>query len=298
MLPDHAPRGYGRIMDRAFELYRANFRTIALASLLVVFPFAMLVGVTQVFSARGFLQLAGAMSESSSDAFFAQIEQIQTLSLLSNAVTPLFLLARTYLVAALLAAAPLMLGGQHVGVRQFLKGGTSRFLMLLLVTLAVSASISFSAIFLLVPALILWARLRVAHIATVVEAAPIDRAFARSWNLTRGRFWRTVGFAIVLAVISVVMEAAVDSPAVIRQLVASIESPDAVFAELSPGWKTFEGVLAASATALIAPFVELCWFFFYLDLRARAEGMDLVTRATDIAGRAAARRSAVPGRSS
>lgn len=282
---DHAPRGYGRIIDRAFELYRANFRTIALTSLIVLFPLAMLVGVTQVFSARGLLQLFGTLADSSTEAFLDQYSQIQSLSLLSNMVSPLFLVARVYLVACLFELAPSMVAGERPGVREMLKAGKSRFLWLLLVSITVSLAIGTASVFLLIPGLWVWARLRVAHVATVVERAPIDRAFVRSWNLTRGAFWRTFGFAIVLSLMAIVLEGAVDSPAVIRQIIASANSPEAVFQELSPAWKTFEGVLAATATSLIAPFLEFAWFFFYLDLRSRSEGMDLVVKATDMAAR-------------
>jgi len=283
--PDHAPRGYGRILDRAFELYRANFRTIAISALIVLFPLAMLLGVTQVFSTRGLLQLFGTLAEPSQDAFLDQYSQIQSLSLLSNLISPLFVAARVYLVACLFQLAPSMLAGSRPGVREMLRAGKSRFLWLLLLSLTVSLAVGTATMFLLIPGLIVWARLRVAHVATVVERAPIDKAFTRSWSLTRGAFWRTVGFAIVLSLLAVVLEAAVDSPAVIRQIIASVNSPDAVFQEISPGWKTFEGVLAATATSLIAPFLEFSWFFYYLDLRARNEGMDLVVKAGEIAAR-------------
>lgn len=281
MQPDLAPRGFGRIFDRAFEVYRANLRTIASCALIVLLPMAMLVGVTQVFSTRGLLELFGTLASDPGDvdAFFGEYARIQRLSMLSNAVAPLFLMARTYLVSSLLAVAPAMLAGQRPGVRETLKAGRTRFLWLLLVTVAVNFATGAGFVVFLVPGLVLWARLSVARVVSVVEAAPLDRAFARSWGLTRGRFWRTVGFAVVLGALALVVEAAIDSPAVIRQIVASVNDPDAIFAALSPGWQTFEGVLAALSTSLIAPFVELSWFSYYLDLRARGEGLDLVASA-------------------
>ncbi|MDO9108976.1 MAG: hypothetical protein Q7U89_08340, partial [Coriobacteriia bacterium] len=75
------------------------------------------------------------------------------------------------------------------------------------------------------------------------------------------------------------LESAVDSPAVLRQIFSSVTNPEAMFAEISIGWKVLEGVLAATALSIVYPFVELAWFFYYLDLRARHEGMDLVQRA-------------------
>ncbi len=285
MQPDYAPRGLGRILDRAFEMYRANFRTVVVSSLIVLFPVAMLVGVTQVFSTRGLLQIFGTLSQAGDlDAFNEALNGIQALSVLSNAVTPLYFAARVYLASCLLSMAPAMLVGQRPGVREFLKAGRRRFLWLLLTMVAVSASVSIS-VFLIVVPILLWVRLSVAHVACVVEEAPIDQAFKRSWGLTRTFFWRTIGFAIVLSVISLVLQAAIDSPAVVRQIVASVNNPESLFQELSPGWKTFEGVLTALATALIQPFLELSWFSYYLDLRARGEGLDLVAKAGALASR-------------
>jgi hypothetical protein len=80
-------------------------------------------------------------------------------------------------------------------------------------------------------------------------------------------------------VFSVALETLVDSPVLIRQLIASIDRSDALFAELSVGWKTLEGVFTALAVSFVYPFVQLSWFHYYLDLRARREGMDLVVAA-------------------
>ena len=55
--PDLKPKSLVRVLDQAFELYRANFKTVALATAAVLFPLALLMSLAQVFYYRGFLEL-------------------------------------------------------------------------------------------------------------------------------------------------------------------------------------------------------------------------------------------------
>ena len=288
---DLSPKRFGRILDAAFELYRSNFRTVLLASGAVLFPAALLVGVSQAFYTRGLVEFIGYTMSGADPAADGGVEvlrgltQIQLWSMLANAAAPAFLLARIYVTSALLAAAPAMLSGQRPGVKEVLKGGWKGYGWLILVVFLAQAAASISLLFLLLPGLYVWARLSVARVATVVERLPFDKAFKRSWALTRGRVLRILGFGIVLGMITFALESTVTSPAIIRQVFASIESPDAVFRDLSPMLKTLEGTLTATAVTLVHPFAEFAWFFFYLDLRARREGMDLVVAARSLAER-------------
>ena len=274
---DFSPRGVGRIIDGAFDVYRANFKTIALASAIVLFPPALVAGLTQVFYTRGLLELVPALLEG--DVLLEEFNRLQIWSSFANAVSAPLYLARIYLASALFAAAPAMLAGARPGVREFVKGGWPRFGWLLLVSVVVSSVSGFAMLLLIVPGVYLWARLVAAPVIVVTERAPLDQALSRSWSLTAGRVWQTIGFAIAMWVFSVSLETVVDSPVLIRQLIASIDRSDALFAELSAGWKTFEGVFAALAVSFVYPFVQLSWFHYYLDLRARREGMDLVVAA-------------------
>ena len=85
---------------------------------------------------------------------------------------------------------------------------------------------------------------------------------------------------------NLVLQTAITSPTLIRQLVASIQNPEAVFQPLSVGWKVFEGLLSATAVTLVLPFASFAWLSFYLDLRARREGMDIGAAAAETEERA------------
>ena len=284
MRQDLSPKGIGRIIDDAFELYRANFATIALGAAIVLFPVGLLVAVSQVFYTRGLLSVIPGVIDGSMD--FTELTQLQVWASLSNLVAPVFLFARLYVSASVLSAAPHMLARKRLTVKEFLRGGIPRFGWLVAVALLASVATSTGYLFLVIPGVYVWARLSVARVACVVEAAPLDRSFIRSWELTSGRVWRTILFGVGLSVLTITLESAVDSPAVLRQIFSSVANPEAVFTQLSVGWKVIEGVLSATAVSLVYPFAELAWFFFYLDLRARHEGMDLVGRAGRLAERA------------
>lgn len=277
MRQDLSPRGIGRIIDDAFELYRANFTTIGLGAAVILFPIGLLVGISQVFYSRGLIAVIPALLDGSTQ--FDEFTRLQMWASVSNLVAPLMLVARLYVSSAIFTAAPGMLAGRQYSVKEFLRGGLARFGWLLLVAILVSMATSTGFLFLIVPGVFLWARLSIARVACVVEAAPLDRSFSRSWELTSGRVWRTIGFGLGLGILTFTLESALNSPAVLRQIFSSIANPDAVFAEISVGWKVLEGVLSATALSIVYPFVELAWFFYYLDLRARHEGMDLVQRA-------------------
>ena len=277
--PDLRPKGMGRLLDNAFELYRANFKTITLGSAIVIFPFALMMGVAQSFYLRGFLGFFSGMGNFGSPEEFLGLQAWQ---MLSYAVSPAYGIARLYISVCIFAAAPRMIAGERVSLREYLRPGLKRTLWMVLTVWIVQMVVGMGFVFFIVPGVILFVGLAVARVVVVVEDASLGQAFGRSWKLSRGHFWRIIGFWMAVATLMFVLQAVVNSPSAIRQLSASIQDPDAIFQPVSVGWKTLEGLFAALSTSLVYPFVELSWFFLYLDLRARREGMDLVARAQAI----------------
>ena len=148
----------------------------------------------------------------------------------------------------------------------------------------VSIIVNIGIVIFIVPGIIAAISLSVAGEVSVVEQASLPTALSRSWALTQRSWWRIIGFAMLLGTLATLLQAAVSAPALIRQFVLSVSDPMAIIQPASPFWMTVEGVFAALAVALVFPFSQLAWFCLYLDLRARREGMDLVARATDLAG--------------
>ena len=283
-VPDLGPRSVGRILDRAFDLYRANFRTVAGSAMIVVFVIALIAGVAQTFYARGAMVLVGDIfSQTAMEPDLEAFTQAQMWGWLTNLMALPLWIARLYIEACIYAAAVPMLYGERFTIREFLRGGRGRYLWYVLVSFLLSMITGFY--FLIVP-LIFVAGWALAPLIVVVENASFDSVFRRSWTLTKGSKWRVIGFFIVLGAFTLVLQTAVTSPTLIRQLVASIQNPEAVFQPLSVGWKVLEGLLTAAAITLVAPFASFAWLSFYLDLRARREGMDIVAAAAQAKERA------------
>lgn len=280
MAPDLSPKNLGRVLDQAFDIYRANFRTIALSSLVVIFPFALLMGVAQVFYTRGLLALLPTFMESATPD---DLGRLQVWTLLSSGVSPAFWIAQLYIAVGVYSWAPAMLHGVRPTVRQFLRPKIMRLVMYGLTAWLVSLLTGLGLVFLLVPGIVLATFLAFAPIVTIAEEASVGRAFSRSFALAGGSAWRIIRFFLLLSVFTFVLETAVNSPAFIRQIVESLQNPEALFAAVSPGWKFTEGLLTALAISLVYPFSRIAWYCFYLDIRARREGMDMVARARTLA---------------
>ncbi|MDP2181752.1 MAG: YciC family protein [Actinomycetota bacterium] len=280
MAPDLSPKNLGRVLDQAFDIYRANFRTITLSSLAVIFPFALLMGVAQVFYTRGLLAIIPTFLESSTPG---ELSRLQVWTLLSSGVSPAFWIAQLYIAVAIYSWLPAMMYGERPTVRQLLRLRLMRLVMYGLTAWLVSLLAGLGLLFLLVPGIVVAVFLAFAPIITVAEEASVGRAFSRSFALAGGNAWRIIRFFLLLSVFTFVLETAVDSPAFIRQIVEGLQNPDALFAAVSPGWKFIEGLLTALAISLVYPFSRIAWYCFYLDVRARREGMDMVARARALA---------------
>ncbi len=276
------PAGLGRVLDDAIGLYRTSFRTVLTVAFLTVFPVAVLVGLTQVFFTRGLLALLPTFADTALDA--AGFDSLMALSILSNAAAPVFWLARIFLACALLRSASALMTSDPPDVRGVLAVGWRVFLTFALVSFVLTMGIWVLVVFGVIPGILFAIRFGLAPAVAAVEGAGFEASFRRSWQLTSGHAWRIIAFFVLVSLFTVVLEAAVTSPSVARQIVASVQSPDALFQPISAGWKTFEGLLSAASVTLVLPFVEFAWFFFYADLRARREGMDILVRAHDLAG--------------
>jgi hypothetical protein len=270
------PAGIGRVFDRAFELYRANFLAIAGAALLVVGPVSLATSTLQTFAVRSLLPTLFTLADNQSDAVRAQMY-----SAAANALAPVLWLAEAYVAAAVMRAAPAMLFGERPRTRAILRAGAGRFLQYVAVSLIVLVAAGFGSLFLLLPGLAIAVAWSLAPVAAVVENGGVFAALGRSWALVRRDPFRVVRFFLALSVLAFLLQSAVSSPAQVRQAVDSLRNPEAIFQPLSAGWKTLEAVLGALAMALVYPFVQLSWFSFYIDQRARREGMDLIVRSAE-----------------
>lgn len=286
---DLSPRDIGRILDDALSLYGANWRSILKLAGAVVFPVALLYTVATVFITKAATDLtttvaAGASGSAPSTSSFAALGAAYALA---GAGATLYLVAQLLFTGSLYSQGERLLRGEPFGVRESVKAGLPRLVMLVLTSLVVSmatgAAALVSFIVLGLGAVVVGVLLYVALPPVVVERLDAIEAVRRSWRLVRPHFWRTLLLVFGGAIVAAQIEYALISPTAIRQIVMLASSPDAIKQTFSLGWTVFDGLMQGAAITLVLPFTEIVTFLFYLDLRSRNEGMDLLIRARELA---------------
>ncbi|TFD77354.1 glycerophosphoryl diester phosphodiesterase membrane domain-containing protein [Cryobacterium fucosi] len=121
-------------------------------------------------------------------------------------------------------------------------------------------------------------RLSLVPCLIVLERLGIRRSVRRSWSLTTGYFWRTLGVQMLVAVIiNVVSQVVVTPVSVLFSVATSLVDPNASFDAYLPSIVLYvlvlfvSLVLGAVATVVQSATVAL----IYIDLRMRKEGLDL-----------------------
>lgn len=127
-----------------------------------------------------------------------------------------------------------------------------------------------------VGALVVIGQLQVLSPVIAFEGLGPLKAIARSWRLSSRRFFRGPGLVVGLVLVS----AAVSTALMGIQTVV-----DRMLQDNSWGWAV-SGGLGAAITMLLAPFQAAVAVLHYLDLRVRAEGLDLQLRAMEAFSRA------------
>ena len=276
--------GLGDIIDRAFRLYRTHFGRLIRMLAVVLVPWAALyVAVTYATAATGSTGL-GLL--------------LYLISLADSLVTGLAGLAVYFLIDAILANGQMTAGeawrralgrfwswlGMTILMGLAMIGAAIPGIIIFSVSVGI-ASISGSSvgpalailigfIVMLIPMMLLMARWLVAEPALVAEGLGATASLGRSWRLTKGRFWRCVGFAVLLSLLNLLI-----SGWVLLPTYASL------FGILVPPWLTgaVTPLLSKLLTILWLPLQAAAYMFFYYDLRVRAEGYDLAQRVEQLA---------------
>lgn len=140
---------------------------------------------------------------------------------------------------------------------------------------AIMALVLLTLLGLLVAVVVSWAlhiKLLYMPIVIVLERVGPIKAFARSWQLTRGFFWRTTGIYLLVVIIVSVAAGLVAIP---LQLLLSISF--AVWPDLDPVLVSivFAAVNSVITMVLTVPFQASATSLLYIDTRMRSEGLDI-----------------------
>jgi hypothetical protein len=223
-------RTLAELLGDAFTLYGAHFRRLMLAAVLVIVP------VELVVSGIGLGQLTGRF-----DDHVGQAELV-----VGSVEWLIVTLLITSMVIYTLRDSP-----------EPIQAGLEAFAPVLVVAVLTAAAIFGGFLLLVVPGLIFAVRLAFTTQSVVVEGHRGPGALKRSWELTRGSFWRVFGVLLVAGLLTSLASTLIALP---FTGVARAADREAI---------ALVGTIVGECLTL--PLLAIIATLLYFDLRVRAE---------------------------
>ncbi|WP_432496122.1 glycerophosphoryl diester phosphodiesterase membrane domain-containing protein [Kineococcus auxinigenes] len=299
------PLGLGEIWDGAFRAFRQNPRVMVGLSALVVVVTSVVTLVASVVATQDLVRATTGLETGTGDA--AQVlDALQTSVPLVVVSSLLQVVAVQVLNGMLILSVSRAVLGRTISLGELWRASRRRLggllLLAVLVTLASAAGVvavlpgvgvlaladgaaatATGAVLLLVGllgwvaiALWLWVKWSMATPVLLLEGLSVRRSLGRSWRLTRGSFWRTLGILLLTAVVVGVLVTAVATPFTLvgTFLAAALSTTTAEWTGLvlSQGVGTL-GSIVGSVVGY--PFLASVTALVYVDLRVRREGLDV-----------------------
>jgi hypothetical protein len=267
-LPLH-PMTLSDILDGAFKLLKANWRTVLLITAVFVVPLHLISAFVQrnVYGGRSLFDAVNNPALSSSDTSDARLVIAGVVALVSLLVAPFVAGAISKVVAAS------YLGGEET-VGSALRATGRRTWPLFAAWVLVHLLEGIGGLFCILPGLIFMALFVAVAPAIVIEELGPIQGMRRSWRLLSSRLFRVMGIALVAGLLA----------GVVGNALGTVPSFAALAIGLRYGWP----LLAAGSilSALITtPFVAIVATLIYFDGRIRQEGFDLELMADELARR-------------
>jgi hypothetical protein len=287
------PRQFGQVLNDAMGGLIGVWKTLAVPALLVSIPVS--IATTVIFAATGgsaFLDLVlnhQDRLQTLPRELFLEVARpfitAVTIAFLLQMMAGVFLaLASHRAVASQLAGSP-MTGGEVS--RHALRRYPAGFLAMLLIVLAVAVLLGLGALLWLMPAVAvgtpnstsvlvailllavllgpgIWVTVAVSMTTSAVaieEAGPVT-SIRRSMQLVRGRWWPTAGFLVLVGLLG----------GIAIQLIQLVALPLAGVSGGSAGL-TIASALGVLAQGLLVAAIAAMYTYWYIDLRARREGL-------------------------
>jgi len=254
--PQLRPLSVGEILDAGFRLFRARFGTLMLCVLVPILPFAILGTIIQASIDENAFDLNAPASTADSGTALAG-----TLigGLIQSAAVALA-------IAACFKAISAAYLGERTDAGESLRYALGRAIPLLVTYLIWLIIVSIGTILLIIPGIFLATRLSMTFAALVFERTGPFGSLGRSWQLTKGNFWRTLGTLLVVFLITFILQLVLGGIA--GGILGASDSGEFAVAVVL----TLVNVLALVVTyPLWAAVVSV----LYYDLRVRNEGFDL-----------------------
>ena len=254
--PQLRPLSIGETLDAGFRLLRARFGTLLVCVLVPMVP----------------LSIISTIIVASTDDQAFDVNATATTSDDGAAIAGTLIGALIQGAAAALAVAACfrVISSAYLGERAeagpSLRYGLSRLLPLMVAYIVLAIVLGVSALLVLLP-IFLGVKWSLTFAAIVAERAGPFRAMGRSWELTRGHWWRVFGTLLVVALIALVLYVAV---------VAGLGGAIATSDDMSEfTYATLTTALTVILFAILYPLVASIITVIYYDLRVRNEGFDL-----------------------
>jgi hypothetical protein len=252
------PLEIGDLLDETFRMYRRHFLLFAGISVILAIPSAALLGV--IF---GWFSIVIDQTTGMADLWLFLAAAGAT------ALVNLLIIPFTY--GAVIFAACESAIGRPVTAGSVFRGVSRRYFPLLgywtlfFITLGL-------AVLLCIAPVALWLWVFVGWIAVTpamfVENIGLGPAMGRSWNLVKGRWWRTFLILLLMYIVWYVAGIALGAFIQLAQF--------ALLIVLSPVIATGVAVAASQLiSAVLTPVMQILIVLIYFDLRVRREALDL-----------------------
>lgn len=285
------PRGIGELLDATFRLYRDQFKYVLLTSLCFLLPYAILSGLTTARDATLLQSLASQFSNGTGTGvpsrgvvtqlvttsglvvLFSLIDWIVVLPLMYGTLLRLVVARRlegqviafgegvrcsvrrwmpvvgTIVLLWLVVMAFVLVAAALIGLSAAALGGSPTAIAVTVVVILSIAGI----------AVCVWLSVRLSMVSSAVREDQVRlwQSVKRSWELTRGNFWRCLGFfAAVWLIVLVLLSGASGATGVLH----------------NPG---LSAAVSAIVSLFVTPFGMLATAELYVDLRIRTDVLDL-----------------------
>jgi len=255
--PQLRPLSIGEVLDAGFRLLRARFGTLVVCVLVPMVPLSILATLLEASTNEAAFDI-NATSTTSSDGSVIAGALISTL--LQGAAAALAVAACFRVISSAYL-------GEEATAGPSLRYGLSRLLPLMVAYIVLSITLGIGFVIFIIPGVFLSVKWSVTFAAIVSERAGPFSAMGRSWELTRGHWWRTFGTLLVLGLLSLVLYLAI---------VAGLGSAIATNGDMSQlTYATLTVALTIVLFAILYPLIAAIISVMYYDLRVRNEGFDL-----------------------
>lgn len=255
----------GELLDASFSAVRRNFKTLALATLVVIVPVSLLDTLIMASTTEDAFDFTVATTVTDEDALAAAA---------GNLVSEiLFAVGSALATAACLRAVAGDIVGKRYTAGESLQFAGSRLGSLVWVLILYTLAWVLGIVLLVVGAIWLYVLFCLNTPALLFEDKRGRKALGRSRELIEGHWWRTFGALLVMFLIAIVIGAVVG---LLFSGVILVESDNEV---------VNAAVLTALNIAVYAialPLTAALTTYIYFDLRVRKEGFDIALLAERI----------------